>query len=168
MAGMSKDFFATMARHAQWANRRIYAACAQLGYAEYRKSRPAFFGSIHATLNHQLGADLNWLARFRDDYERPPFAFTEILHNDFPALRERREREDAGVVAYVDDLSEAALGEDLNFKLLDGSWHAKRFDILLGNFFNHQTHHRAQVHDMLAQTTVPPPPLDVLPFLLGR
>jgi uncharacterized damage-inducible protein DinB len=31
--------------------------------------------------------------------------------------------------------------------------------------FNHQTHHRGQVHDQLSQTTVPPPPLDLIYYL---
>ena len=33
--------------------------------------------------------------------------------------------------------------------------------LLLTTFFNHQTHHRGQVHDMLSQTDVPPPVLDL-------
>jgi uncharacterized damage-inducible protein DinB len=31
--------------------------------------------------------------------------------------------------------------------------------------FNHQTHHRGQVHDQLSQTAVPPPPLDLVFYL---
>jgi uncharacterized damage-inducible protein DinB len=34
-------------------------------------------------------------------------------------------------------------------------------DLLVMHFFNHQTHHRGQVHDMLTQTEVPPPVLDL-------
>ena len=33
--------------------------------------------------------------------------------------------------------------------------------MILAHFFNHQTHHRGQIHDMLSQTDVPPPPLDL-------
>ena len=29
------------------------------------------------------------------------------------------------------------------------------------HFFNHQTHHRGQVHVMLSQAGLPPPPLDL-------
>jgi uncharacterized damage-inducible protein DinB len=29
------------------------------------------------------------------------------------------------------------------------------------HFFNHQTHHRGQIHDMLTQTIVKPPSLDM-------
>jgi uncharacterized damage-inducible protein DinB len=33
------------------------------------------------------------------------------------------------------------------------------------NLFNHQTHHRGQVHDQLTQTNVQPPPLDLVFYL---
>ena len=33
--------------------------------------------------------------------------------------------------------------------------------LLVAHVFNHQTHHRGQVHDMLSQTEVPPPSLDM-------
>ena len=33
--------------------------------------------------------------------------------------------------------------------------------LLATHFFNHQTYHRGQVHDMLAQTKGPPPVLDL-------
>jgi uncharacterized damage-inducible protein DinB len=36
---------------------------------------------------------------------------------------------------------------------------------VLGHMFNHQTHHRGQVHGLLSATAVPPPPLDLVYFL---
>ena len=33
--------------------------------------------------------------------------------------------------------------------------------MLLAHLFNHQTHHRGQVHGLLSQTDVPPPSLDL-------
>jgi uncharacterized damage-inducible protein DinB len=36
---------------------------------------------------------------------------------------------------------------------------------VLAHLFNHQTHHRGQAHDLLSQTSVPPPPLDLIYYL---
>jgi uncharacterized damage-inducible protein DinB len=36
---------------------------------------------------------------------------------------------------------------------------------LLTRLFNHQTHHRGQAHDLLSQTAVAPPSLDLIQFL---
>jgi uncharacterized damage-inducible protein DinB len=33
------------------------------------------------------------------------------------------------------------------------------------HLFNHQTHHRGQIHDQLSQTNVPPPSLDLIFYL---
>jgi uncharacterized damage-inducible protein DinB len=56
---------------------------------------------------------------------------------------------------------------ELDAKLLligDGS-HTTRRDHILITLFNHQTHHRGQVHAMLTQQGIDPPPLDVIYFL---
>ena len=59
-----REQFTTLARYNRWANRRVYEACAALSDADYRRPRPAFFGSIHGTLNHLLAGDRVWLGRF--------------------------------------------------------------------------------------------------------
>jgi uncharacterized damage-inducible protein DinB len=40
-----------------------------------------------------------------------------------------------------------------------------RCDHILLTLFNHQTHHRGQVHVLLTQAGIVPPPLDVVFFL---
>jgi len=51
------DIFPMLARFNEWANERIYGACAKLSDEDYKKDRRAFFGSIHNTLNHLLVVD---------------------------------------------------------------------------------------------------------------
>jgi len=46
-----------MSRYSAWQNRRVYDAAGRLTDAARKKDRGAFFGSIHATLNHILWAD---------------------------------------------------------------------------------------------------------------
>ena len=60
---MNAEYLRTLARYNQWANARLYDACAALSDDEYRKPRPSFFGSIDATLNHLLVGDRIWLGR---------------------------------------------------------------------------------------------------------
>src|SRR5689334_23382665 len=78
-AAMPNRYFSTLARYNAWANRRLYDAVAMLPEAEYMKSRPAFFHSIHGTLNHILVGDRIWLARIE---EKPPpkLAHDQILY----------------------------------------------------------------------------------------
>jgi uncharacterized damage-inducible protein DinB len=161
---MTPDHFRTLARYNQWANRRLYGACAQLDDAEYRKRRPAFFGSIHGTLNHLLVGDRVWLGRI----EHVPSGIErldQILYDDFAALRAAREAEDRRIIALVDRLDAAALAETLDYANMAGTPQRTRLDWVLTHVFNHETHHRGQAHGLLSQTAVAPPPLDLIFYL---
>ena len=46
------DFCRTFAAYNEWMNRKLYALCAGMTVEMRRRDRGAFFGSIHATLNH--------------------------------------------------------------------------------------------------------------------
>jgi uncharacterized damage-inducible protein DinB len=56
--------FNMLAAYNGWANRRLYAAAAELPDEAYRADRGAFFKSVHGTLNHLLVADRIWMKRF--------------------------------------------------------------------------------------------------------
>src|SRR5215211_5562315 len=53
-----------MARYNRWQNENLYGVADALSEEEQRRERGAFFGSIHATLNHLLWADRIWMSRF--------------------------------------------------------------------------------------------------------
>jgi len=159
------DYFRTFGRYNQWANRRLYAACAQLSEAEYLKHRPVFFGSIHATLNHILVGDRLWLGRFTGHPAAHIKSLDQILYPEFAGLRVAREAEDAAIINFVDGLDEPTLNSTLRYKSMGGESSAFPLRQLLGHYFNHQTHHRGQAHGLLSQTNVPPPELDLLFYL---
>jgi uncharacterized damage-inducible protein DinB len=52
-----------MARYNRWQNENLYGAADALSDAERQRTRGAFFGSIHATLNHLLWGDRIWMSR---------------------------------------------------------------------------------------------------------
>ena len=156
---------ALMARFNAWVNKRVYDCVAGLSDADYRKDRKAYFGSIHNTLNHLLVVDRAWTGRIRS-VDRGITSLDQILHDDFAALRAAREAEDAALIELVDGLSDEELQRPVSYRFLggDGS-HANRRDHILITLFNHQTHHRGQIHVMLTQQGIDPPPLDVIHFL---
>ncbi len=144
------DHFVLLGRYNTLANRRLYDACAMLGDVERRQDRKAFFRSIHGTLNHILVGDRIWLARF-EGREVPSTGLDAELYVDFDALREAREREDARIEAFVAGLNEAFLAGTIRYVNNEGRMLADPVSLLVPHFFNHQTHHRGQVHDMLCQ-----------------
>lgn len=154
-----------MARYNAWANGRLYDACATLPAAEYYAARPSFFGSLHATLNHILVGDSVWLGRFTGRPAAHVKALNQILHEDFAGLRQAREAKDAEIVAFCDGLDDAALAGTFSYTNMRGEPFTDPLLPPLMHFFNHQTHHRGQVHGLLSHAGIDPPELDLIYFL---
>jgi uncharacterized damage-inducible protein DinB len=164
IAVMMPDYFRTLARYNAWANRRVYDACARLDDATYFQSRQAFFGSIHATLNHILVGDRIWLDRMCG----MPATLTSLdilLYAERKELATARAREDARILALSEHWTEESLARDLVYTNTRGEPNRTPLHLVVGHFFNHQTHHRGQVHGLLSQTEVPPPPLDLIYYI---
>ncbi len=149
-----------LARYNRLANERLYAACAQLEDAEYRKPREGSFGSIHGLLNHILLGDRRWLNLFEHD-ERPTPRLNQILYDDFSELRTARVREDERIESYFASLDAAFWSRTFHYTNYEGKDAHQSAHVACTHLFNHQTHHRGQVHVMLSQTTVAPPQLDL-------
>ena len=160
MSASLLDHFRMMARYNARANRILYEACAQLSDAERQQVRPAFFKSIHGTLNHILLGDRVWLARF-EDRTMPATSLDRILYEDFAELRSAREAEDRRLADFMYGLAEAFLDRTFRYVNHQGRDIVDEARVLLAHLFNHQTHHRGQVHDQLRQAAVPPPSLDL-------
>lgn len=157
--------FRRFADYNKWANGRLYDACAKLSDTEYFKDRSAFFASIHLTLNHLVVGDTIWTSRLHGS--SPSIAVNKELYTDFATLRAAREKMDNEIIDYMADRTEDEMPGDVAFKTTSGDPHTMVRSVLLQHFFNHQTHHRGQVHDMLCQTDVDAPPLDLLYFIRG-
>jgi uncharacterized damage-inducible protein DinB len=161
---MNSRYFQRFARYNAWANRPLYDACAALSREDRRALRPSFFGSIHATLNHILVGDRVWMGRFEgvpSGVER----LDQILHDEFADLKAARETEDARILGFVGGVGDDFLAGTLRYRTMAGEEQETPLAWTLAHFFNHQTHHRGQVHCMLSGTPVEPPPLDLIYFL---
>lgn len=155
-----------MARYNRWQNQNLYSVADLLSDDERRRDRGAFFGSIHKTFSHLLWGDRAWMSRFTD-VPRPAGGIPEsaTLYPDWEPLRRERGAFDALIIDWADDLDPAWLGGDLTWysgaakrELSKPKW------LLVTHMFNHQTHHRGQVHSMLTQAGGKPHDTD-LPFM---
>ncbi|MGC2203629.1 MAG: DinB family protein [Stellaceae bacterium] len=141
----------TMAAYNAEMNRRLFGAAARLSDAERRQPCGAFWGSIHGTFNHQLWGDQQWMSRF-DNWPKPGVAIKQSagLIDDFAALHAEREKADAGISRWAAKVDDAWMNEDLVwFSGAAGREMRAQKGFLVTHFFNHQTHHRGQVHAML-------------------
>src|SRR5215813_11996753 len=152
--------FQMLARYNRTANERLYAACAQLDDNEYRKLRPGSFGSIHALLNHILLGDRRWMGLFENGQRTTP-PLNQILYDDFADLRSARAGEDARMETFFDQLDVAFWTRSFPYTNNQGEDYVETAHVACTHLFNHQTHHRGQIHVMLSQTTTKPPSLDL-------
>ncbi len=156
----SLDVFRTFARYNRIANERLYDECGKLNVDEYRRERPGSFGSIHALLNHILLGDRIWMSRFAGGGSTTP-PLNTILFDTFAELRTARVKEDAGIESFFDKVEDGFVSRTLRYRNSLGKDCEGSAPHAVLHFFNHQTHHRGQVHVMLSQTDVRPPSLDM-------
>ncbi|MDZ7962421.1 MAG: DinB family protein [Aulosira sp. DedQUE10] len=157
---MLTQHFQMLARYNTLANRQIYRVCALLLDTERKLTRPAFFKSIHGTLNHIMIGDRIWMSRFVGQ-EVPSTGLDAILYHDFDELRAMRVSEDERIEIFIAGLTADFLAQTITYVNNQGKIYTDPVHLLAAHFFNHQTHHRGQIHDMLTQTEIAPPVLDM-------
>lgn len=146
------DYCQLMARYNAWQNSQVRAACEKLTEADLRADRGAFFGSIMATLNHLLWGDLIWMSRF-DGGDAPTGGGIPDSGQICPTLAvwsAERMRMDARQIAWANAVTQSQLdGELAWYSGALGADVARPRAMCVVHMFNHQTHHRGQIHTML-------------------
>ena len=156
----------TMAAYNRWMNERLYDLCGSLPDADRRRDLGAFFGSIHATLDHVLWADRVWLSRFTGE-PRPAGALGEVQYPGFDALRAARGQVDAEIERWAAGVTDAWLRGSVSWTSgADGRTRSRPAWVLAAHLFNHQTHHRGQVTALLTRLGHDPGVTD-LPWMPG-
>jgi uncharacterized damage-inducible protein DinB len=152
-----------MARYNRWQNENLYGAADTLSDDERRRERGAFFGSIHKTLSHLMWADRIWMSRFAGT-PKPEGGIPQSvsLYPDWGELKRVRSAFDQTIIDWTDNLDPAWLAGDLTwFSGAAKKELTRPAGLLVTHFFNHQTHHRGQVHCMLTQAGAKPADTDL-------
>ncbi len=159
-----KSHWQMFAAYNEWANRRLYAAAAELDDLSYRADRGAFFKSVHGTLNHLLVTDRVWMHRFTGAGAAPA-RLDAILYDGFADLRAARVAEDMRIRTWIDGCDEAAFAGTFRYRRVSTpEVFEQALEPALAHWFNHQTHHRGQVHALLTGLGRQGPELDLLFF----
>jgi uncharacterized damage-inducible protein DinB len=149
-----------LARYNRIANERLYEACGRLDPIEYRRERKGSFGSIHGLLNHLVLGDRIWMSRFAGAGNTTP-PLNSILFDSFAELRSARAAQDEEIEAFFAKIDTDFLQKQLPYTNNQGKDYLETAPVAVLHFFNHQTHHRGQVHVMISQTDIKPPSLDM-------
>jgi uncharacterized damage-inducible protein DinB len=156
--------FRKLAQANRLANARLHRACAVLDPDELTAPRPAFFGTIQKTLNHILMVDRFYLNALLGRPLDRAFLDEATFCPDFPTLTSWQANSDIALLAHVESLTPDSLEAIVQIDRGARVQHDRRDDVL-SHVFQHQTHHRGQVHGLLSATRVQPPQLDE--FIVG-
>jgi uncharacterized damage-inducible protein DinB len=151
--------FRKLAYNNALANCRLHRACAALAPGEFEALRTSFFPSIKATLNHILVVDWFYVDGLEGGRLGREAWKVEEPCPTIAALTLEQAAVDRRLVTICEVLTPDTLASVVDLHRGDRIQSERREDIL-SHLFQHQTHHRGQVHAMLVGTSVKPPQLD--------
>jgi uncharacterized damage-inducible protein DinB len=100
------------------------------------------------------------MSRFQGQGALTPSLAT-TLFEDFAALRSARVEEDRGIEEWFSSAPGEFYSGTLEYVNNQGKAYREKVPVAVSHLFNHQTHHRGQIHVMLSQTAVKAPSLDL-------
>lgn len=155
---VTPDYVRLMARYNAWQNSEI-GKC----YIETRPSdeqawfapRGAFWGSAFATLNHILWGDWVWMNRFegKPAPDTPLSGSGAVFDENEPgAYWEARQGVDRRILNWAAEVKPRDLEGMHNwYSQAEGREVSVPLGVCVLHMFNHQAHHRGQVHTLLTQ-----------------
>lgn len=158
-----KNLFIAQALYNRWANAKLAADLARLAPEQLAAGSAVNFGSILAIANHLVLADRAWLGRFTGQGAPVP-SIDAVPYPSLPELTAARVVEEDRAIAFARDLDPTALSGILAYKAMNGTPMALPLALCIGHFFNHQTHHRGQIHGLLGGCGVTAADLDFIFF----
>jgi uncharacterized damage-inducible protein DinB len=155
-----EDHFVRMAQNNLWANDRLYRAVLALKPGEFEAERTSFFPSIKQTLNHVLSVDLYYLDMLQEGGVGLGVFDRWTDYDDAAELAAAQAACDRDYLAFCTALQADDLERRVNTDRGEDGQIPERIGDLLAHIFQHDIHHRGQVHAMLSGTSVEPPQLD--------
>lgn len=157
-----------MVEYNSWQNRQLADLFYVMTPTDLERDQGAFFRSILGTANHLLWGDGLWMARF-DGGARAECTVTDSadLCATAPDWAAARRQMDDRISHWASSLRAPDLDGDLSwFSGVYGCHVTKPLAQCVTHMFNHQTHHRGQIHAMLTASGSPAPVSD-LAFMPG-
>lgn len=164
---ITPEYIKTMSLYNAWVSEATYVACDQLSDKDRKADIGLFFKSIHGTLNHLLWGDQVWMYRLTGTpapiSEAIPGSTTQ--YDDYDEMRDVRLAFDQVIVKWASGVQQSDIDGELSwFSSAVDAQVTKPRPLLIMQMFNHQTHHRGQIHGALTRAGIKAPVTD-LPFM---
>jgi len=149
-----------MAENNAWSNEVLHRALSGLTDGEVKATRTSFFPTIHLTLTHILLVDWFYIDGLTESGRGRAAFEVDEPYATLGEITKAQRASDRRLVEFVRSLDgESALEKKVKLLFRSGPADEKVVNVLL-HLFEHQIHHRGQVHAMMSGTKVTPPQLD--------
>lgn len=145
------EYVRTLAQYNEWQNTQLLGTMRGVNQDVLYQDRGAYFGSIFATANHILWSDQLWMSRFTN-YPAPMgnYAKGTEISSSLEDWAIERFRLDRAICDWGQHIKAVDLAGELSwFSVINQREYTKTKGLCVVHMFNHQTHHRGQLHVML-------------------
>lgn len=160
-----KEYLSMLADYNAHANREMYAVVAKLSDEQRMREVGSFYKSIFGLLSHIYSSDVGWLLRIGEKVAPYKALATPVLtgqphqwgsppFKDFASLEAKRPALDAVFTNLISEVPEADLTKVITYANFRGEQRTVAFWQALAHLFNHQTHHRGAVSEVLDELKV--------------
>ena len=141
-----------------------HSCCGRRINRRAKKDAPWRLFWIHyGHLKPSIVGHTTWLNRLTNTpYTIEPLSKSSTAFAEWDTYKETRINMDQRLLRWSLEIDEPLLNCQLHYKTSTGADNALPTWLVITHLFNHQTHHRGQVHCMLTQLGITPPDTDVL------
>ncbi len=154
-----KEIYVLLAEYNASVNEVLYGVLEKAPAGLVTKEAGSYYGSILGLLNHILRSDLDWLNRFRASphgfrslatsaIDVDPATAPKPLYDNLADLSRRRKQVDEVFSAFAAELTDDVLRREVRY-MRRGEQESFVIGEVLLHVFNHETHHRGQVSQIL-------------------
>jgi len=160
-----KNILGLMAQYNRTVNKQLFDILENCDVSILSDETGSYFDSIIGLLNHILVSNLGWLTAYRDsdldlpslntptlNYEHP--GWKGILHDDLKDLRDHFLDVDSLFIEFIEETGEEVLQGDITVTRSNGKSHTFPFGKVVMHLFNHQTHHRGAISQILDEKAI--------------
>ncbi len=173
-----KEILLLMARYNQTVNKLLFDQLATCDDERLTRETGSYFDNLLGLLNHILVSDLGWLVAYRDsnldlpslnspilDFEHP--GWKNNLYNNLMDLKEHRDKIDTLFVEFVEETPNDVFNGEIEVTRSNGKSQRFPFGKVLMHLFNHQTHHRGAISQILDENEVGNDYSNLIQMLMG-
>jgi uncharacterized damage-inducible protein DinB len=143
-----------LAQFNRGANAEMNGIIKHLTEEEWNKNLGGFFNSVHSLCSHIYICDYVWLQRYRNlrgfqtlsgDFFNKKYSFDKTIFDNIDEYLAKRPELDEKIVSFMQEVNSEDLDKPLTYQDSSGQNYTRRFEGLLLQVLNHETHHRGMI-----------------------